>query len=176
MRGNLGMRGYTQHYRVDASFIWVALEHDGLYPTHTRTSGARIALLRELELARGNPLFAHILFLRCADWTRWRRRVEILSNEADCVLWTLFHQPVPRVRYDCLLYVDCQVPHDHRFQRSERLFPSDRQYWHGQFHLLENFVVCCIGGERRELREASPHASGLRVGGGEEISRGFVGF
>lgn len=44
--------------------------------------------------------------------------------------------------------------------RTAGLLPADSQNGHRQFHLLENFVVCRIGGERRELREASPHASG----------------
>src|SRR5438445_9994261 len=79
-------------------------------------------------------------------------------------------------RDDRLLYVDRHVTHDHCLQRTERLLPADSQDGHREFHLLENFVVCRIGGECGELREASPHASGLCVGGCEEISGSFVGF
>src|SRR5438477_10329209 len=71
MRGNLCMRGHAQHDRVDATFIRVTLEHYGLYPADARTSRARIALLREFELARSQPCFAYILVRRGMNWNRW---------------------------------------------------------------------------------------------------------
>jgi hypothetical protein len=61
MRGILCMRGHSPHDRVDASFIRVTSEDYGLYPTHAQTSCARIALLREFELARCKPCFAYIV-------------------------------------------------------------------------------------------------------------------
>src|SRR6266705_938317 len=81
---------------------------------------------------------------------------------------------MPGSWYDRLLNVYRHVTHDDRLQCSERLLPTNSQDGHRQFHLFEDFVVFHIGGECCELREASPHASGLCVGGCEEISGGFV--
>src|SRR4029077_16830655 len=58
--------------------------------------------------------------------------------------------------------------------RTKRLLSADSQYGHRQLHPLENFIILCVLGKRRELGEPSPHSAWLCISGGKEISGRLV--
>src|SRR5690242_2860934 len=65
------------------------------------------------------------------------------------------------------------MTHDHSLHGTEGLLSTYRHHRHRQLRLFENLVFGILG-ERSELSEAGPHSAWLRVGGGKEISGGFV--
>src|SRR5215472_4205109 len=114
------MGGHAKHDCIDSSFVRITLEHYGLNPTDTRTSCAWIALLREFEFVRSEPFFAHLVICRRWYWRHCCRRIEKLTNQVECVVRTLFHQPVAGLGHHRLLNVYGNVAHDYRLQRTER--------------------------------------------------------
>ena len=93
------MRGDAQHDCVDSRLIRIAFEYHGLNSGHAGTSGAGIALLRELVFRGSEALFAEL-------------RVEEVANQRDCVLGVLFHQPMAGAGDDASRPLIGDVAHD----------------------------------------------------------------